>query len=468
MKTNALSLGGRISLAAAAFSGRLKESFSGITTMNSVNARVFEGDAYTSSRRSKPQILQAYGASPWLRAVVGKLYDAFTSVDWALYGVARGGKYIQEKSLSRGSWLDHGLQQKKLPPGAELMRVDAHPYYDAANSGAALMNAADLYGMTQVLLELCGECFWWKLRGANGLPVTFLLIPPLWVQETPGRDRPTFLVQFPQRLIEVPPEDMVWFKDPVPLNPYTRGEGRAGVISDELEADEFAAKHVKGWFQNRARPDLVVSVDARSAPERETLETSWRQKFEGFRRAHRVLFTNKGTEIKEIGQSFQEMELTELRKFERDVAFQVWGYPPELFGNVTNSNRATINSAEYLFARWIMVPRLEYMRKVIQTQIIEEYDARLIIGFSSPVAKDNEFVLNVAKQAPWSRTIDEWRFLQGLAALENGAGNVLLIPAKYVAVPATPEGYELLTKARADLVRAGQSLEESHATSEPN
>jgi hypothetical protein len=133
------------------------------------------------------------------------------------------------------------------------------------------------------------------------------------------------------------------------------------------------------------------------------------------------------------------MQLVELRRFERDIAIQVFGMSPEMLGVVESSNRATIEAAEFLYTKWLIGPRLEYLRLVLQQFLIDEYDEKLILGYESPVAEDREYQLRAAETAPWSRTVNEWRELQSLPLLPPERGDVLMIPNTVMPVFSDPE-----------------------------
>jgi hypothetical protein len=125
----------------------------------------------------------------------------------------------------------------------------------------------------------------------------------------------------------------------------------------------------------------------------------------------------------------------ELRKHVRDTVMQVEGLPPELQGVIENSNRATIDSADYLFSRWTLVPRLEFLRATMQERLVPDYDERLILDYESPVQDDKEFNLKVAQASPWSTMLDEWRAMRGAEPLPNEQGKVFMVPFGLNPVP---------------------------------
>jgi hypothetical protein len=103
--------------------------------------------------------------------------------------------------------------------------------------------------------------------------------------------------------------------------------------------------------------------------------------------------------------------------------------PPEIFGILTSSNRATITVSNFLYCTWVIVPRLEFQRETLQIRLVPEYDRRLILDYVSPVMENKEFILEVAKAAPWSLSTDEWRELADRESLgEELGGNLHPIP----------------------------------------
>jgi hypothetical protein len=108
------------------------------------------------------------------------------------------------------------------------------------------------------------------------------------------------------------------------------------------------------------------------------------------------------------------MQFSELRSQEADIIMQVWGIPPELFGRLANSNRATITLALQIFGKSVLVPRLERLRHWLQANLVPEYDSPLILEYDSPVPEDREFSLSVMKAQPAAFQLNEYRELANL------------------------------------------------------
>jgi hypothetical protein len=85
--------------------------------------------------------------------------------------------------------------------------------------------------------------------------------------------------------------------------------------------------------------------------------------------------------------------------------------------------------------------------ELLATHLVPEFDERLILDYDTPMMEDKEYRLNVARAAPWSLLVDEWRELMDYEPLENGRGRVVAVPLNLVftavedlagAVPSTP------------------------------
>jgi HK97 family phage portal protein len=322
--------------------------------------------------------------------------------------------------------------------------VEEHQLLDVLHDANSFQTNDQMRKVTQVHLDLVGEAFWLKERDGLGTPVGVWPIPPDWIAATPTPTNRTFRVQFRGWRGLVPDTEFVWFTDPDPANPYGRGSGTAQALGDELETDEYAAKHTKAWFYNRARPDLLVYPKQGQMRDSDVarLEDDWLSRNQGFWKAFKPYFLSREVGVHEMDQNFRAMQLVQLREFERNMVLQTFGVPPEILGVLDNSNRATVTAADLVFCRYVIEPRLEFLRAVLQERLVPEYDERLILDFSPPVQEDKDFYLDVAKAAPWSLSVDEWRALAGRPAMPDDAGAVHFVPNALSPMdPALAEGF---------------------------
>jgi hypothetical protein len=360
--------------------------------------------------RGTKQFLEVYETSPWVRAVAGKTATAIGCTEWTLEG--------------RG------------------VAIKEHPLLKALRRPNPFMSGRQLFKLSQLSLDLVGDSFWLKGRNGLGVPVEFYPIPPHWIAETPTPAKPEFRVSYYGWQEHIPESEIFWMRDHTPSDPYRRGAGIVRAQSDELETYEYASKHAKQLFFNRAIPEFVVMDEGAGAEEIDRHDIAFNQKLQGLWRWYKPYFTNRKLEFWQPQQmNLENLTMVPLLKHERDTIIQTWGFPPEELGIVENSNRATAEASKFVFESRIVEPRREFMADSVNSFLVPEYDDRLTFGFVSTVPSDKTHQLAVASKAPHALTTDEWRGMAGLEPVGGDIGKSRLVPLNsFLAVdPLDPE-----------------------------
>lgn len=380
-----------------------------------------------TTRHTSTTLLDAYAKSPWLRAVQGRVATSFAQTNWRVCAVKKNGRYVRQRTLQSAPFDTHHFEIKRAKDRGELVELDDHPLVSLLAGEGTMFVGLTLRQLTQIYLDIAGEAFWVLRKNEFGMPYQALPIPPHWVDVPADAGNPYYGIRMPTKSFQIPAEYVIRFHDPDPLDPFGRGLGVGVATADNLDIDLFSSKHITSHFLNRARPDVIVSADGLSPASTDRLERRWLQSSQGFMRAYAPFFLSRKVDIKELSQSFESMQLTDLRRSSRDAVQQVYGIPPELLGIVESANRSTIGAAETIFARWTLVPRLEFMRQHLQAQLAPMYDERLIITYDNPVLEDNEFHLRAAQAMPDTLKVNEWRRMQGQEPDPSEFGDSYLI-----------------------------------------
>jgi hypothetical protein len=431
----------------------VRDKASGETAMVH-GAQLVAGYRRELPKRGTRELLQAYSASPILQAVVRKISSSMAAVRWTA--------------------------NIKTPLG-DMVEVPNHIAEKMINGGVPGLDGVQCRMLENTFMELVGESFALIDRNVLGAPETRWPLPPSWIHNVPQPSEDLFAVQPPGGIpFSVRREDMLWHKDADPYSPYGRGVGIARALSDELNADEAAAKHSAASLTNRARPDIIISGSKEVPLQKEDalrMSEVWTQRFGGPENVGKPFFSAAPITVDTLTPSFKELELSKMREFERDIIITVFGVPPEVMGVLANSNRATIDAAWFLFAKGVLKPRLDARQAVYNEQLAPQYDDRLVIDYEDPVEENREFKQLVIASRPAAFTDDEVRDLAGLEALPDGEGDSrpqIAAPAEVVALPPPDDdvnvsiAFDIESPAVVDFIAnsAGERSELIHGTTQ--
>lgn len=379
--------------------------------------------------RHAAQLIEAYGATPSLRSVVGKIASSTASTAWHLYaqrGATRT-RAVRNLPLQRAGWAGREKGLNDLSADKELEEIVEHPFLSILHAPNDMMTGLAAREVMQVHLELAGEAFMVVFRNNQGAPNSAIVLSPTSVTDLPSESDPTFKVKLGyDKVWSIPVTEVLWFRTVNPADLYGRGSGFAAALADELDIAEYSAKQISSFFWNQAMPNFIVSVDGAGKAGLKRAQKEWEQSHQGFAKSYRAKWTSGKLDVKRLDTSFRDMNIVELRKHSRDVIAQTWGVPPEILGIVENSNRATITAAEYIYAQQVLCPRLEAARETMQRFVEREYDDRLILHYDSPVPSDKDFQLQAMQAQPAAYTANEWRSISGHPSKDSGEDTYFL------------------------------------------
>jgi len=229
-------------------------------------------------------------------------------------------------------------------------------------------------------------------------------------------------------------------------------------LLDELDTDEYAAQLMRGTLANRGFNDLIIGMKGATEEQAMLLEAKYNQRQRGFQNSGKAMIIDaEKLDVNTVTTNLSELRLIELRDFERKIVAETFGIPPELLGASSTNYRAA-NTAETIFAKYVLIPRLVSMQLDLQWNVLPEFDPRgeYLVMFESPVPSDREHELAVMKAQPAAFTLNEWRSAAGHG--EEAWGEERGQPAKAPQSSGdAPAGKELARAAR-PFVREGAAI----------
>lgn len=319
------------------------------------------GVAWGFSSPAETSGLTAYGAVSTLFSLVRRLYTSVAKTEWYLCEVptsARARAYSESE-----------------PP----REITSHPALDLWNAPNPKMTQRDLVETWVQHEELAGDGFL-VIEGIDqvGFPLELWPLRPDRLKPVPSTTE--FLdgwlfTDATGRQVNFPYAEVLQLKHgPHPTDPY-RGMGPVATLLWVLGAHKAAQVWNAMFFENGATPRGVWSIDASvEDDEFDDFQRRLREQHQGARNAHRDLVADHGAKYTPIQISAKDMQLVEQFGVNRDMVLEAYGMSKTMIGAAeSETNRATAETAEYVFARYHLVDRLDKIKDILNLRLLPLY-----------------------------------------------------------------------------------------------
>ena len=353
-----------------------------------------------SGSTSKQEQLQAIALSSWVFAVVDKIATGTASPQWQLY---KG-----DDEIEKHPFLDFWEKPNPFMTGAQFREIGAQHF------------------------ELTGETWWAKVYTRGQVSELWPLRPDR-VRPIPHAEKflAGYLYQIGAERVPYEPDDIVSIRRPHPYDPY-RGIGPIENLMMDLQSERQASVWTRNFYVNNASPGGVVQMEENmSDSEFDKFRSRWEIMHKGVNNAHRVAFLEGGMEWKDARLSQRDMQFVDWRKLNRDVIIGAWGLPGAVLGISETVDRAASESAEAMFARWVVVPRLNRIREAVNMHLLPLWGEGLRLDYVNPVPDDRALDLQEATQGYTAGfvTLNEARIKLDLPPLDGPEGDEFKAPA---------------------------------------
>ena len=344
--------------------------------------------------------------------------------------------------------------------------VKDHPMLEVLNS---LSNPGEnsyifRYRLSAQLLLSTRGAFVEMIRGKNGKVVAMHLLPPQYTSPIP--DPKTFVAGYEVLLpgagkMILPPEDVLWFRHPHPLDPYlsmTPMEA-AGIA---IEIENLSKFYNRNFLINDGRPGglLVVRGDMDEVDKEEL-----RMRFRGNvarAGAVSVIASEDGVEFIDTGSNPRDAAYVEMRRITKEEILAAFGVPESVIGNA--ANRTFSNAGEEIKVFWMetMTPHLEMLARGFDATDDEHYfdfdttgvpililakqerEQYLMSEFQAGLLTANEYRRETGREAVLSDLADTMLANPNLVPIGNTARDMPYVDpnaaAQQMAIPAGPDG----------------------------
>ena len=274
----------------------------------------------------------------------------------------------------------------------------AHPLLTLLDGVNEHMTGPELKYTTVAHLELTGN-FYWLLDGVKSATDKPSAIYPL----NPGRMRVKLdKTSFPYRLshyeytidtkvYRFEPYQILHGKYPDPQDPFV-GVGVPQTIPVWIDSDNYAMEYNRKYFLNGAQIGLYVQSDTNVEGNIERIKRSMRDGYGGVENAHKIPVMPKGVKLEHTGVTHKDMDFQNLAETTRDRILAGFRVSKTILGTAeSDTNRATAETADYVFSKRTINPKLELILSYLNEYLVPRYGDDLYLTFLDPVPEDREF-----------------------------------------------------------------------------
>lgn len=279
-------------------------------------------------------------------------------------------------------------------------------------------------------MKLCGESFWYLVKGENSLkPKQLYLLRPDLVEVVPDKDSPTGAVKGyalskddgTKQPFE--PDEILHFKMPNPLNPY-HGLGTIQASKTYIETEQYASEWTKNSIYNSGRPSGVLSIKGViDEVQFESIKAQFKDKYSGTQNAGKTMLLKgaDGLDYQKLGMELGEVALKELKDMTRDDIMVMFRVSKTILGISDDVNRANAFEARAVFSRNVIMPELDRFIDQINAFLMPIWGEDFYLDYADPTLQSEE-----DRMAEWEKGWNKWlttndiRRERGLEPVEGG------------------------------------------------
>lgn len=288
------------------------------------------------------------------------------------------------------------LKLFKKDSKGNVEQVFDHPSIKVLSHANDYMTQYDIFERLQSNQELQGNEYWF-ITYLNNQPSSIYPLPPESVTPIRGKFEYVkgYIYKVDGETINIPVKNILQFKQ---FNPMSDIIGMSTLEAAKVAAqtDTFSKKYNLKYFQNDARPDVILEFEDALDPEAEKrLLEKWNQNHSGPDKQFKTAVASGGLKINSFQIAHRDMEYLEGRKFTRDEIMAIFRVPLTVAGLTGNETYASAKAADYAFSKRTITPKMTRIINVLNEHYLKLFPDTegMYFEFESPVAEDRDMVL---------------------------------------------------------------------------
>lgn len=309
--------------------------------------------------------LEQYSKSLYVFAAVNKIATKVSSIDLDFYQITN----------AKGDTKD----------------IFDHPAVDLIAKPNPFQTRGEFLKTTWINKKLTGEAYWMKVRNAGGEVVELWNLRPDMMVIVSDPEKYIKSYEFHKtdgEKVTFDPTDIIYFKDPNPLNQF-RGQSPIAAAKHRIETEQEASRYQKNFFKNNARPDaLLITTESLDGDQKMQMTTAWEEKHSDKHNSSRIGILEGGMQYQQVSISQREMDYIESIKFTRQDILVALGVPESVIFSGA-SNYATSQTDFAMFLSETITPEMQQLVDVINEMLVSvDFGEQFYFDYDDPTPDD--------------------------------------------------------------------------------
>jgi HK97 family phage portal protein len=336
------------------------------------------------------------------------------------------------------------------------MMTKNHPFIQLIRNPNPDYTKFSLIELHQLYMELCGESFWYIVRGENTKkPKHIVLLRPDKMEVAYGKNDKNpnplgFVIGYVMTNDDGTKtafnrSEIIHFKTPNPANPY-RGLSPIEASVEYVKTEKLTSEFVMNSINNSGRPSGVLNIKGAIGQEEfEQVKKNFKQSYSGTANAGKTMLINgsDGVDFVKLGMELGELALKDLKNMSRDDLMIMYRVSKTMMGISDDVNRASAKEAKSVWIENVIKPKMERLCDGLDGFVASEYGADYDLSYQDPAPqyiedKIKEWEVGHNKWLSTNDIIRERNEFFGFENEEKDGGDEMYQPISMVSVGAKP------------------------------
>jgi len=320
------------------------------------------------------------------------------------------------------------LQLLEEDSEGNIEQVQKHPVLELLKDVNPFMSFFYVMERLASNIELQGNEFWF-LPYKSGKPEFILPLMPQNVEVIADKEKPynyvkEYIYKLSGQQWTIPRDQIIHFKQFNPMSDLI-GLGTLDSAKHAIETDISAAAYNSKYFQNSARPEVILKYPDVLEPEAQRrLVEAWNENHAGPDKQFKVAVASGGLEIDTLQTSQKEMDFVESRKLNRDEILALFRVPLSIIGITGVSSRAEADAVNAAFMENTIIPKMERIVNTLNEFLLALYPGteNMHFAYKNPVKQDRDLAIReyqTGLASGWL-SVNDVRRKEEMSEIQNG------------------------------------------------